>query len=333
MSSHKSILVTGANGFVGRRLVESLSADPTTTVYAASRRPLDTVLRNVTHVQLGDLASDELAERLFGIDVVVHLAARVHVMNETYADALAKFRHANVAATALLAESAAAAGVRRFVFVSSVKVNGEETPRDGAFRSTDAPCPHDPYGVSKLEAERELQRITGAFGMELAIVRPVLVYGPGVGANFARMMRWLCRGVPLPFGSIDNLRSLIALDNLCDLLVTCAWHPAADGQTFLASDQEDISTPDLLRRLGIALGRPTRLFNIPQDALRWAFRWGGQAEAGRRLCSSLRVDANPARQILSWRPPVSLDAALLRTAQHFLGVGQKAAPRRGDNRC
>lgn len=320
MSSGKSILVTGANGFVGRRLVESLDADPAVLVHAASRLPMARLPGRATHVPLGDLASDELAGTLAGIDVVVHLAARVHVMRETATDALAEFRRANVAATTRLAESAVAAGVRRFVFVSSVKVNGEETSRAGAFRSADVPHPQDSYGISKLEAERELQRIAGASGMELVIVRPVLVYGPGVGGNFARMMRWLHRGVPLPFGSIDNLRSLIALDNLCDLLVTCAWYPAASGQVFLASDQDDISTPDLLRRLGIALGRPARLFDIPQSALRWAFRCLGEAEAGHRLCSSLRVDGDPTRQILSWRPPLTVDEGLRRASVAFLAA-------------
>ncbi len=315
-----NILVTGASGFIGRRLVELLAADGAVRVRAASREPLIDPLEGVTQTRLSELASDDLGSAVSGIDVVIHLAARVHVMRDTVADALGEFRRVNVRASRRLAEAAVAAGVQRFVFVSSIKVNGEATAIDRPFRSADAARPQDPYGMSKHEAETELRAIAAASGMELTIVRPVLVYGPGVGANFERMMSWLHRGNPLPFGSIDNLRSLLALDNLCDLLITCTRHPAATGQVFLASDQEDVSTPDLLRRLGTALGKPARLFGMPEGALRWLFRSLGQAEAGYRLCGSLRVDGTPLRDLLGWQPPITLDEGLRRASVAFLAA-------------
>jgi UDP-glucose 4-epimerase len=249
---------------------------------------------------------------------VVHLAARVHVMHDSAADPLAEFRRVNVKGSLQLARQAAEAGVRRFVYVSSIKVNGEGTEAGRPFRADDAPQPHDPYGISKHEAEVGLHQLAAATGMELVVVRPPLVYGPGVRANFRSMMGWLKRGIPLPFGAIENRRSLVALDNLCDLLVTCTRHPAAAGQTFLAGDGDDVSTTQLLQRLGRALGHPARLVPLPPVVLRRLFGALGKAEIAQRLFSSLQVDISTTRDRLGWQPPIGLDEGLRRAAVAFL---------------
>ena len=213
-----------------------------------------------------------------------------------------------------LARQAAAAGVRRFVFVSSIKVNGEVTQLGRPFTADDAPAPLDAYGVSKMEAEEGLRAIASQTGMEVVIVRPALVYGPGVKANFAAMMRWLRRGVPLPLGAIHNQRSLVALDNLVDLIVTCLTHPAAANQTFLVSDGEDVSTTELLRRMGQALSRPARLIPVPVSWLKLAAAMVVKPDVAQRLCASLQVDIEKTRRLLGWTPPLSLDEGLRRVA-------------------
>jgi UDP-glucose 4-epimerase len=248
------------------------------------------------------------------VDAVVHLAARVHVMQETTADPLAEFRRVNVQGTMNLARQAASAGVRRFVFVSSIKVNGEATQLGRPFMADDAPAPLDAYGVSKMEAEQGLREIASQTGMEVVIIRPPLVYGPGVKANFAAMMRWLKRGVPLPLGAIYNQRSLVALDNLVDLIVTCLTHPAAANQTFMVSDGEDVSTTELLRRMGQAMGHPARLLPVPASWLKVAAGLVGKGDVAQRLCGSLQVDISKTRELLGWVPPVSLDEGLRRAA-------------------
>jgi nucleoside-diphosphate-sugar epimerase len=247
---------------------------------------------------------------------VVHLAARVHVINDTVADPLAEFRKSNVEATLALATQAAQAGVQRFIFISSVKVNGEHTQPGHTFRADDTPSPQDPYGISKMEAEVGLRAIAQQTGMEVVIIRPPLVYGPGVKANFASMVQWLQRGVPLPLGAIHNRRSLVALDNLVDLITTCLDHPAAANQTLMVSDGEDVSTTELLRRMAAALGIPARLLPVPQRLLEWGATLVGKKEVAQRLFSSLQVDAQPTRQLLGWKPPVSLDQGLRQVAKH-----------------
>lgn len=251
------------------------------------------------------------------VEQIVHLAARVHVMNDKSSDPFTEFRRVNVEGTVNLARQAADAGVRRFVFLSSIKVNGEFTQEGRPFTADDAPAPQDPYGVSKHEAERLLQQIAVETDMEVVIIRPPLVYGPGVKANFASMMRWLARGVPLPLAAVtENRRSLVALDNLVDLIVTCLSHPAAANQTFLVSDGEDLSTADLLRRMGAALDHPARLFYTPPALLKLGIQ---VVKPGiyQRLCGSLQLDIAKTRQMLSWNPPVSVDEGLLRAAQGF----------------
>ncbi len=312
-------LVTGPSGFVGTGLIQHLLRDPAQQVVAACRTPPARHLERVNAIQVGDLAAHtDWRAALAGVDTVVHLAARVHVMHDTADEPLAAFRRVNVEGSLRLGSQAAAAGVRRFVYVSSIKVNGEATLSGRPFRADDESRPHDPYGVSKHEAELGLRQLAAATGMELVVVRPPLVYGPGVRANFRSMMGWLKRGIPLPFGAIDNRRSLVALDNLCDLLVTCARHPAAPGQTFLASDGEDVSTTQLLQRLGQALGRTARLLPLPPALLRAAFAALGQADVSQRLFSSLQVDMAATRERLGWQPPISLDEGLRRAAVAFL---------------
>ena len=237
-------------------------------------------------------------------------------MADTAADPLAEFRRVNVQGTLNLARQSAVVGVGRFVFISSIKVNGEATQLERPFTADDAPAPIDAYGVSKMEAEQGLREIALQTGMEVVIIRPPLVYGPGVKANFAALMRWLRYGVPLPLGAIPNRRSLVSLDNLVDLILTCLTHPAAANQTFLVSDGEDVSTTELLRRTGQALGRPARLIPVPASWLKLAAAMVGKPDVAQRLCESLQVDIEKTRRLLGWSPLISLDQGLKQTAGH-----------------
>jgi len=244
---------------------------------------------------------------------VTHLAARVHVMAERATNPLLEFRRVNVEGTLNLARQAAAAGVRRFLFVSSVKVNGEGTAESHPFNAADAPAPLDPYGISKMEAEQGLRQIANDTDMEVVIVRPPLIYGPGVKANFASLMHAVQRGIPLPLASVThNRRSFVALDNLVDLLITCIDHPAAANQAFLVSDGEDLSTADLLHRLGEAMGKPARLFPVPPSLLQFSADLLGKGDMAQRLLGNLQVDISHTRNTLNWSPPISVDEGLRR---------------------
>jgi nucleoside-diphosphate-sugar epimerase len=249
---------------------------------------------------------------LRGVDTVVHLAARVHVMNDSAVDPLAAFRRVNVDGSLNLARSAYLAGVRRYVFMSSVKVNGEATQTGQPFSESDAPHPQDAYGQSKYEAEVGLQRIATDTGMEVVIIRPPLVYGPGVKANFASLMRAVQSGWPLPLGAICNQRSLVALDNLVDFIVTCITHPRAANQTFLVSDGQDLSTPELIRGLARAAGVPAQLWPVPVWLLGAAARLLGREDALQRLCGNLQVNSNKANDLLDWSPILSVEQGLRR---------------------
>jgi nucleoside-diphosphate-sugar epimerase len=256
------------------------------------------------------------------VDVVVHAAARVHVMRETTTDPLALFRRVNVDGSLAVARQARAAGATRFVYLSSVKVLGESSSPGHPFREDSEPTPVDAYGVSKLEAESALDAFCTDSGMELVVIRPPLVYGPGVKANFERLMRALSRRRPLPFGRLDgNRRSLIALDNLVDLIATCIDHPAAAGRTFLVSDGEDLSTAALARRLARALDVRPRLLPVPVRALQFAGLVAGRQGAVQRLCGSLQVDIGAAYRYLGWKPARTVDEGLARAAAHFLREG------------
>ena len=311
------ILITGASGFVGRALVARLASDRV-SMRACVRRPDIAMPEGVQTIQITDLSAElNWQEALVDVSVIVHAAARVHVMDDAAADPLSEFRRINVAGTLNMATQAAAAGVSRFVFISSIKVNGEETVHGRPFSASDAPAPLDAYGISKMEAEEGLRDIARRTGMEIVIIRPPLVYGPGVKANFQAMMRWLDRGIPLPLGAIHNARSLVALDNLVALIVACISHPAAANQTFLVSDGEDLSTTELLRRMGRAMHRPARLIPLPTALLRFGAWIVGKPAIGQRLCGSLQVDISKTKELLAWNPPLSVDEGLRKAAGDY----------------
>lgn len=317
------ILLAGASGFVGRGLVPRL-LNQQHEVTAAVRKMTADLDSRVTQGLIDGLSTEQDWQPLLvGQEAVIHLAARVHVMSDDSTDPLAEYRKVNVEGTLKLARQAVDAGVKRFIFISSVKVNGEGTTLGAPYSADAQAAPSDPYGVSKMEAEQGLRALAAETGMEVVIIRPVLVYGPGVQANVLSMMRWLHKGVPLPFGAIHNRRSLVALDNLVDLIVTCIAHPAAANQTFLVSDGEDLSTTMLLRRMGAALGKPARLLPVPSWMLEAGATMLGKQALAQRLCGSLQVDISKTRELLSWTPPVSVDEALTKTAKHFLDLQTK----------
>lgn len=313
------VLLTGASGFVGHGLLERISAMANLELIAALRRPIPELPQHVTNLQVSGIEPDtEWRKGLRGIEVVIHSAARVHVMHDRAADPLVEFRIVNVDGTLNLARQAAAMGVRRFIFISSIKVNGEGTLPGVPYLAEDQSTPIDPYGLSKMEAEQGLCLIAAETSMEVVIIRPVLVYGPGVKANFLNMMHCLHKGMPLPLGAIHNRRSLVALDNLVDLIITCIDHPAAANQTFLVSDGEDLSTTELLRRMGTFLGKPARLLPVPSWLLKAGAVLLGKQALSQRLCGSLQVDIGKTRELLNWTPLVNVDEALRKTAKHFL---------------
>ncbi|KAE9638931.1 SDR family oxidoreductase [Pseudomonas sp. PB103] len=309
------VLVTGATGFVGEALVFRLLRDKVFTPVAAVRG--ETRLAGLCPVVAFGLDENSPLPPLEDVDVVVHCAARVHVMNEVAADPLAAFRQVNVEGTARLARHAAKSGVKRFIFISSIKVNGEATLPGAPFSADDAPAPVDPYGISKREAEDALRQISQDTGMEVVIIRPPLIYGPGVKANFLNMMRWLERGIPLPFGAINNRRSLVAIGNLIDLITVCIKHPAAGGHVFLVSDAQDLSTTQLLRRMAGALNVKPRLLPLPSSLMTVGAALIGRQDLAQRLCGSLQVDIGKTQAILGWLPAISVDQALRNTAGHY----------------
>ncbi len=308
----KRVLVTGANGFVGQALATQLASDGW-AIARAMRKPVaqDGV------IAVGDIHDcTDWTAALSGCSAVVHLAARVHVMRDMTSDPLTAFRAVNVDGSLNLARQAARARVRRFVFLSSIKVNGEG--RDDPYREGDPPCPQDPYAISKWEAEQGLRQIERETGMEVVILRPPLVYGPGVKANFGRLLKSVAKGLPLPLGAIENRRSLLYLGNLVDAIQLCLEHPAAAGQTFLLSDGEDVSSTELVRRLAMAMRCRPHLISVPPVWLRLAGRLTGYRAAVDRLLGSLVVDSSRIRRELGWSPPFSLDEGLAETVRHSL---------------
>jgi len=309
----ETVLVTGANGFIGRALCGVLAASGR-RVRKAVRMPVPGL---PDAVAVGDIGPDtDWRAALKGVRGVVHLAARTHVLRETATDPLAAYRKINVSGTERLARSATAGGIRRLVFVSSVKVSGERT-EERPFTEDGAPRPEDAYGVSKWEAEQALSRIAAETGLEVVALRPPLVYGPGVNGNFLRIMNLVARGVPLPLGAVDNRRSLIYTGNLAGAIVKALDAPQAAGRTYLVSDGEDVSTPDLVRGLARALGVKPRLLSLPLSALDLGARLAGRRAEFVRLTSSLQVDSSRIRRELDWRPPFTLAQGLELTAKWY----------------
>ncbi len=302
------VLVTGATGFVGRALVAGLA--PGMQVLAAVRQGA-----GPGQVAVGDIDGHTRWDAaLKGCDAVVHAAARVHQMQETGMQGAQAFARVNTEGSINLARQAAAQGVKRFIFISSVKAMGE----GGSFRASDACHPQEAYGKSKRDAELQLQELAANSGMEVVILRLPLVYGPGVGANFLRLMQIVDRGLPLPFGLVDNRRSLIGLDNLVDLVATCLVHPAAANQIFLVSDGHDVSTPELIRHIATALRRPARLLPVPVGLMRIGASLLGKRAPADRLFGSLAVDSSPLRLELGWKAPLKLQQGLQETARWYL---------------
>jgi nucleoside-diphosphate-sugar epimerase len=309
-------LITGANGFVGNALCANLVLHKKSVTAAV--RNSSVFIDNVNVVSVGNISeTTSWLTALQNIDVVIHLAARVHIMQDTAADPLTEFRQVNTLGTEHLARSAAACGVKRLVYVSSIKVSGEGTRGENKFIETDSATLQNPYAISKYEAEQALYRVANETGLEVVIVRPPLVYGPGVKGNFAQMLGVVFRGIPLPFASVNNRRSLIYVENLVDALIRCATHSAAAGQTYLVSDGEDISTPDLLRQLAREMAIPSRLFPCAPMWLRLAGKLSGKSLQIDRLLGSLRIDSDKIRTELNWKPPYSLPQGLQMTAQWY----------------
>jgi nucleoside-diphosphate-sugar epimerase len=307
------LLLTGANGFVGNGILK-----------AAKHRGLKIrpVYRSLDHVkenndegivcELGCVT--DWSATLQGVDVIIHAAARAHIMREDVVDPLAEYRRVNVIGTLNLARQAAAAGVRRFVFLSSIKVNGETTNPGCPFTADDDPAPEDTYGLSKAEAEVLLKEVALETGMELTIIRPPLIYGQGVKGNLAVLISWVRRGIPLPLGGVtDNRRSLVNLDNLVDLILICTDHPKAANQTFLVSDGEDLSTAELLRKIGKALGQEAYLPRLPAKLISFMAGLAGKELILQRLLGSLQADIDKTCELLDWKPPVSVEEGLRKT--------------------
>ena len=311
------VLVTGATGFVGRVLTQRLLDDGYTVrgTLLPGESP-DRLTPDVLPTVVASLGPDTSWQHaLTGVDTVVHLAARVHIMDDPASDPFTEFRKVNTEGTARLAAEAARCGVKRLVFISSIKVNGEET--DTPYTEDSPAQPSDPYGISKWEAEQALRQIETKTGIEVVIVRPSLVYGPGVKANFLKMMQTIQCGIPLPFASITNQRSLLYVGNLADALATCATHPAAAGKTYLVSDGEDVSTPELISQTATALGVPARLLPFPVSLMRLAGKLTGKNGAVNRLTGSLTVDSSKIRRELGWKPPFTMEEGLRETAEWF----------------
>lgn len=322
------VLVTGANGFVGQAVCNELMRRGF-AVTAAVRQIEDGIFSDSSSafrlVQVGDLgAITDWNGVLDDVDAVIHLAARVHVMHESTAEALQAYRQVNVLGTESFSRAAAAAGVKRFVFLSSIKVNGESTT-GLPWNEVSAAHPQDHYALSKWEAEQVLRRISAETGMEVTIMRPPLVYGPGVKANFLRLLRWVELGVPLPLASVSNQRSMIYLGNLVDALIACVEHPAAADKTYLVSDGEDVSTAELIRLIAKAMDRPDRLWSCPDTLLRALATLANKSAEADRLLGSLQIDSSKFRENLHWIPPYSVEQGIAETVRWFRGSGKRGA--------
>ncbi|CAG9934018.1 UDP-glucose 4-epimerase family protein [Candidatus Nitrotoga arctica] len=316
-------MISGAGGFVGKALCAELLRRGQSV--SAAVRSGSSLIENTEVIIIGAIDGEtNWADALRDVDVVIHLAARVHVMRESATDPLAEFLQVNLHGTSNLARQAACFGVKRLVYVSSIKVNGEQTSATQSFTELDEPSPQDFYSISKWQAEQALWRIARETGLEIVIVRPPLVYGAGVKGNFAQMLTVAAKHIPLPFASVHNRRSLIYVENLVDALIACATHPVAAGQTYLVCDGEDVSTPDLLHQLGGAMGFPARLLPFPLSWLRILGKLSGKSDQVERLLSSLQVDSGKIRRDLNWAPPYTLQQGLQATAESHRCLDKKS---------
>lgn len=310
------VLITGVNGFIGNAVYKQLTDTNNIQVIGSVRSLLKEQKNLNQFIEIGDISTNtDWSKAVIGVNTIIHTAARVHIMNDTNVDPLTEFRRINVQGTLNLALQAIAAGVTRFIFISSVKVNGESTNANQPFLPEDAASPLDPYGMSKMEAEQGLFEIAARTGLEVVIIRPPLVYGSGVKANFASLMRAVELRWVLPLGAIHNKRSLVALDNLVDFIITCTHHPQAAGQVFLVSDGHDLSTTELVRGLAKAADVPARLIPIPTWMLRRVASMIGKGNAANRLCDNLQIDISKSKHLLGWAPPISIDEGLLRAVK------------------
>tara|TARA_R110001583_G_scaffold26757_2_gene96270 strand:+ start:41839 stop:42804 length:966 start_codon:yes stop_codon:yes gene_type:complete len=310
----KKILITGANGFLGSALALKLQHENAFDVLQTTRLGVDK-----GSVEVDFSSNFNIEKELDGVEVIIHCAARVHLMQESSNDPLVEYRRINTNSTLRLVEQAVNAGVKRFIFISTIKVNGESTELDKPFKQDDTFVPTDPYGLSKYEAEVGLRKIAQETGLEVVIIRPPLVYGPGVKANFASMMKWLNKGLPLPLGGINNnKRSLVSVDNLVNLIKVCIDHPKAANETFLVSDDEDLSTTQLLSKITTALGAPNRLLPIPAICFVFVAKLIRKPSISQRLCGSLQVDISKTKELLNWTPPYRNAECLQKTATAFL---------------
>ncbi|OBP15333.1 hypothetical protein A5320_08190 [Rheinheimera sp. SA_1] len=313
------ILLTGSHGFVGSALRQHLCASEQYELVTIGRR----ALAEQSHFVVELSHESDCSVAMSGIDVVIHTAARVHMMNDKAADPLAAFRQMNTETTLTLARQAAVAGVKRFIFLSSLKVMGDAKANQQAFDAKQSPMPSDPYGISKFEAEQGLMEISSQTGMEVVIIRPPLVYGPGVKANFRQLIALMSRQLPLPLGSVDNKRSLVALPNLVDLILCCINHPAAANRTFMVSDNHDLSTPELMQLIAEALEKRAWLVPVPVSLLKFIGNITGKSAVIDRLCGSLQVDMTDTLKTLDWRPPVSVKLGITQTVAAFLAEGKR----------
>jgi UDP-glucose 4-epimerase len=313
------ILITGATGFVGRALFENLKLKKKYLIHLSTRTNQEKLFEGKKTFNVGEIDSNtNWNDALDGVDCIVHCAARAHTTEKKQTDSLNAYRRINVDGTRNLAKQAAGGGIKRFIFLSSIKVNGDGTIASKSFKYNHISQPEDAYGISKWEAEQALLEISKQTGLEVVIIRPPLVYGEGVKRNFLRLLDLVYKQIPLPFAKINNLRSFIGLDNLIDLIICCIDHPKAGGKTFLVSDGEDLSTPDLIIKLSKFMDKSPRLFQVPQYIIQLIGHLVGKSSEIKRLFGSLRVDNSYTREILEWKPVLSLDESLAKTVRWYL---------------